>query len=114
MVTYAPGRGAAERRAGRDQGTGTLRRIGVFVVGLLLALLGAAAWLVSVLLTAPLMLAGVWVWAREFHWAERLLGRVRRWAGSIGRRVKERPLRWGVGTAVSLVGTATAYWLLMT
>ncbi len=110
MVTYA----GAERRAGRDWRAGSLRRTGIFVVGLVLALLGAAAWLVSVLLTAPLMLAGVRVWACEFHWAERLLGRVERWAGSLWQRVKERPLPWGVGTAVSLAGTATAYWLLMT
>ena len=79
----------------------------------MLNLLGVAAWLVSVLLTAPLMLAGVWVWSREFDWAKRLLVHVRRWAGSIWRRVRVHPVRWGAATLTSLGGSATAYWLLM-
>ena len=88
-------------------------RAGIFLLGLVLNLLGAAAWLLSVLLMAPLMLAGLWIWSHEFHWAGRLLERVRVWAKATWRRVKERPVRWGVSTATSLSGTATAYWLWM-
>jgi len=72
------------------RGTGP-RRAGVFTVGLALNLLGVAAWLLSVLLTAPLLLAGLWVWSREFEWAKRLLTRCHRWAGSLWRRVKAHP-----------------------
>jgi uncharacterized membrane protein YbaN (DUF454 family) len=90
-----------------------VRRVCVFLLGSVLNLLGVAAWLLSALLTAPLLLAGLWVWAREFEWAERLLVRVRRWARSLWARVKSQPMTWGLMTATSIGGTATAYWLLM-
>jgi uncharacterized membrane protein YbaN (DUF454 family) len=90
-----------------------LRRVVVFVVGGVLNLLGVAAWLVSGLLTAPLLLAGVGVWAREFDWAERLLTHLRRWTDSLWRRANARPARWGIATALSLTATTTAYWWLM-
>ena len=112
MATPALRIEAAEPSPRRGQGARPFRRIGLFVVGLVLNVLGAAAWLVSMLLTAPLMLAGVWVWAREFHWARRLLKHVRRWAGALWRRTRGHPWRWGIGTAVSVGGTATAYWLM--
>lgn len=88
-------------------------RAGILVSGLVLNLVGAAAWLLSVLLMAPLLLAGLWIWSHEFYWAERLLDRLRRWTQAWWRRVRTRPVRWGVTTATSLSGTATAYWLWM-
>lgn len=86
----------------------------MFLLGSALTLLGVAAWLLSVLLTAPLLLAGLWVWSHEFHWAGRLLGRCHSWTGSLRRRVEARPVRWGLMTATSIGGSGTAYWLLLT
>lgn len=83
------------------------------MLGSVLTVLGAAAWLLSVLLSAPLLLAGLWVWAREFHWAHRLLGHCHLWCGSLWERVRERPVRWGLMTVVSLGSTTTAYWWWM-
>jgi hypothetical protein len=88
-------------------------RAGIFSLGLVLNLLGAAAWLLSALLMAPLMLAGLWIWSHEFPWAGRLLDRFHTWARALWRRITARPVRWGVSTATSLSGTATAYWLWM-
>ena len=104
---------AAYGSARAGGGRSGIRRIGVFAVGFVLNLLGAAAWLLSVLLMAPLMLAGLWVWSREFEWAERLLGRFRHWAGALWRRVRAHPVRWGLTTVLSLVATGVAYWWLM-
>jgi len=59
------------------------------------------------------MLAGLWVWSHEFDWAKNLLARCRRWAGSLWKRVREHPVRWGLGTVVSLAASSAAYWFLM-
>jgi len=101
-------------RPPNQPGTGTaFRRLGLLLAGAALMVLGAAAWLLSVLLTAPLVLAGLWVWAREFDWAERLFRRVLRWARSLWRRARARPVRWGAMTAAGFGGTAAAYWLFL-
>ena len=100
--------------ATRGERPGTLRRIGIFVVGGVLNVLGLLAWLLSVLLTAPLLLAGLWVWSREFVWAERLLHRVRDWAGSMWQHARAHPVRCGVTTVISLAATGTTYWWFLT
>ncbi len=89
------------------------RRTCVFGLGCVLHLLGAAAWLLSVLLMAPLMLAGLWVWSHEFDWAERWHSRCRHWSDRLWRRARSHPVRWGITTAVSLGVTGTVYWLLV-
>lgn len=99
--------------AGRAGARSGIRRTGVFVVGCLIALLAAAAWMLSALLSAPIVVAALSVWAREFEWAKALLDRVQRWTRLIWRRTRAHPIRWGVGTALSLTGTGTAYWLLV-
>lgn len=106
----APTGGRATDRGWRS----SARCVGVFLLGSVLNLLGVAAWLLSALLSAPLMLAGLWVWAREFDWAERLLSRFHGWAQALWERVRVKPVRWGLMTAASLGGTGTAYWLVMT
>jgi hypothetical protein len=103
---------APTQSAGRGRRS-KFRRAGIFAVGAVLNVAGAAAWLLSVLLTAPLMLAGVWVWSREFGWAERLLHRVRAWVASLWQRVRTHPVRWAVMTVAGLAGTAALYWFLM-
>ena len=90
-----------------------LRRATVFALGSVLHVLAAAAWLFSVLLTAPLMVAGLWIWSREFEWAERWLGRCVRWSSSLWQQVKAHPVKWGAMTIAGVGVTATAYWLLM-
>ena len=81
-------------------------RAGVFVVGLILLLAGAAMWLVSVLLAAPLVLAGSWVWSRDFHWGHRLFHGILDRLRSMWSRARARPVRWGLMT---LAGVASAW-----
>ncbi len=88
-------------------------RCGVFVVGLLAVLLGGALWLLSVLLAAPAVLAGVWLWSREFHWARRLLGVLSRYGKRLSARVRRRPLRWALITAAGLAVGAGTCWAVL-
>jgi hypothetical protein len=87
-------------------------RVGVFVVGLLLVLAGAAAWLVSALLSLPAVFLGLWVWSREFHWGHRLFKGFLRHARSLWSRVKARPLRWALITIAGVGSAWGAYWAL--
>jgi hypothetical protein len=85
-------------------------RAGVFVVGLVLILLAAAMWLISVFLAAPPAFAGLWVWSREFHWGHRLFRGFLRHARSLCSRARARPMRWGVITLGGIVSAWSAYW----
>jgi hypothetical protein len=93
-----------------NRGRHRLFRVGVFVVGLALILVGAAMWLLSLLLAVPPVFVGLWVWSREFSWAHRLFGAFLRRAWSLWSRVKKRPVRWALITlgGVSLAGAG--YW----
>ena len=56
----------------------TVRRVVLFVAGLLLILLGLALIVLPGPLTIPPILLGIWLWSLEFefarHWRRRLLG----------------------------------------
>ena len=91
---------------------GAVRRSGVFVVGLLLVLLGAAAWLLSALLAVPFTYAGLLTWSREFPWARRLLAVFVRWSQVLWKKVEAQPVRWSLSSVVSL-GTSTGGYLLL-
>ena len=85
-------------------------RVGVFVAGLLLLLVGAVAWLLSALLAAPPTLLGLWVWSKEFHWAHRLLTWFRRRCAALWTRVRARPFRWTLITVGGVAAGWGAYW----
>lgn len=101
-----PWREALRRLAGLDH----CFRGCVFTVGLLVVLGGAALWMFSILLTAPLVFAGLWVWSWEFLWAGRLLHRFRLWLTRLGERARRRPLRWTALTTVGVASGAAAYY----
>jgi hypothetical protein len=101
-----PWREALARTPGLDH----CFRAGVFVVGLVVFLGGAALWLFSTLLTTPLILAGLWIWSWEFVWARRLLHKFRYWLSRFWRRVKRRPKRWTVVTALGVLSGAAVWW----
>lgn len=79
-------------------------------MGLVVVLGGAALWMFSMLLTAPLVFAGLWVWSWEFLWAGRLLHRFRMWLGRFRQRVRQQPLQWAVLTTLGILGGAAAYY----
>lgn len=87
-----------------------LLRVGVFVVGLLLILVGAAMWLFSALLAVPPVFIGLWLWSREFHWGHRLFRAFLRVTRSLASRVKARPMRWAVITVVGVGAAWGGFW----
>jgi hypothetical protein len=93
-----------------NRGRHRLFRSGVFVVGLLLVLVGAAMWLVSLLLAAPPVFLGLWLWSREFRWAHRLFWAFVRRAKSLWTRVRARPARWAVITLGGVSVACAGYW----
>ena len=93
-----------------NSGRHRLFRAGVFVVGLLLILVGAAMWLLSLLLAVPPVFVGLWVWSREFQWAHRLFRAFLRRAGSLWSRVKSRPVRWAAITLGGVSVACAGYW----
>ena len=62
------------------------------------------------LLTAPVIFAGLWIWSWEFVWARRLLHRFRAWLGRFWRRVRRRPTKWAIITALGILSGVAAYW----
>jgi len=93
-----------------NRGRHRLFRVGVFVVGLILVLVGAAMWLVSLLLAVPPVFVGLWVWSREFHWGHRLFRSFLRRAASLWSRVRSRPVRWAVITLGGVGVGCAGYW----
>ena len=82
----------------------------VFMVGLVVIVGGAALWLFSTLLTTPVIFAGLWIWSWEFVWAKRMLHNFRIWLTRFWRRVKRRPKRWTVVTALGILSGAAVWW----
>ena len=83
----------------------------MFVVGLVVIVGGAALWLFSTLLTTPVIFAGLWIWSWEFVWAKRLMHNFGIWADNrFWKRVKRRPKRWTVVTALGILSGAAVWW----
>jgi hypothetical protein len=101
-----PWRAALAKTPGLDH----CYRASVFVLGLVVVVGGAALWLFSTLLTTPVIFAGLWIWSWEFVWAKRLMHKFGQWADNLWRRVKRRPKRWTVVTALGILSGAAVWW----
>lgn len=87
-------------------------RCGVFLAGLAVVLAGCALWLLSVLAAVPAVLAGVWLWSKEFVWGRRLLAALKDYGNRLWKRVKRRPLRWAAITAAGFALGAASCWFV--
>ena len=105
-----PDRRAWREALARTPGLDHCFRGCVFVVGLVVIVGGATLWLFSTLLTTPVIFAGLWIWSWEFVWAKRLLHNFRIWLTHFWRRVKRRPKRWSVVTALGILSGAAVWW----
>ena len=105
-----PDRRAWREALARTPGLDHCFRGCVFVVGLVVIVGGAALWLFSTLLTTPVIFAGLWIWSWEFVWAKRMLHNFRIWLTHFWRRVKRRPKRWTVVTALGILSGAAVWW----
>ena len=105
-----PDRRSWRESPGRHRAANNCFRGAVFFLGLVVVLGGAVPWVFSTLLTAPVILAGLWIWSWEFVWARRLLHRFMGWLGRFWERVRRRPTKWTMLTALGVLSGAVAYW----
>jgi hypothetical protein len=88
----------------------TLRRVVVFVAGLLLIITGLVLIVLPGPLTIPPILLGIWLWSREFEFARRWLGPVRARGAVAWEQAKRKPVHTTVVTVLGLVGAAVIVW----
>ena len=88
----------------------TVRRVVLFVAGLLLILLGLALIVLPGPLTIPPILLGVWLWSLEFEFARHWLRPIKKQGSAAWDTAKEKPIHTGVVTTLGLVGAGFLIW----
>ena len=88
----------------------TVRRVVVFVAGLLLILLGMVLIVLPGPLTIPPILLGLWLWSREFEFAQRWLRPMQEKGAVAWEQAKAKPVHTGVVTALGLVAAGLLIW----
>jgi uncharacterized membrane protein YbaN (DUF454 family) len=88
----------------------TVRRVVLFVAGLLLILLGLALIVLPGPLTIPPILLGVWLWSLEFEFARHWLRPIKKQGSAAWDTAKEKPVHTTVVTALGLVGAGLLIW----
>jgi len=87
-----------------------VRRIVVFVVGLLLILTGLVLVVLPGPLTIPPILLGVWLWSLEFEFARHWLAPLRKQGSRAMDAAREKPVHTTVVTVLGLAGAALMIW----
>ena len=103
-------RGGWRDRVRTKPGLGQAYRIGVFLVGLLFIALGVALAVLPGPLTIPPILLGLWIWATEFRFAQRLFESFKRKARDAWAHAKRHPRSSVAITLGGLVAAAAAIW----
>jgi uncharacterized membrane protein YbaN (DUF454 family) len=85
-------------------------RIGVFVLGLVFIALGIALMALPGPLTIPPVLLGLWIWSKEFRFAERFFDSFQEKAKEAWAHAKRHPKSSVVITGGGLVLAAVAFW----
>lgn len=88
----------------------TLRRALVFLAGLALIVIGLVLIVLPGPLTIPPILAGVWLWSREFEFARRWLRPVQTRGAAAWEQAKAKPLWTATVTVVGLLGAVAIVW----
>jgi hypothetical protein len=91
----------------------TVRRVVLFVAGLLLILLGMALIVLPGPLTIPPILLGIWLWSLEFEFPPRWLRPIKAKGSDAWDTAKEKPVHTSVVTVLGLVGAAVVIWLAL-
>ena len=90
--------------------TRTVRRVVLFVAGLLLILIGLALIVLPGPLTIPPILLGVWLWSLEFEFARHWLRPIKKQGSQAWDTAREKPVHTGVVTVLGLVGAGLCIW----
>jgi hypothetical protein len=88
----------------------TLRRIVLFVAGLLLIITGLVLVVLPGPLTIPPVLAGLWLWSLEFEFARRWLRPVRARSAEVWAAARQKPVHTSVVTVLGLIGAGLMIW----
>ncbi len=88
----------------------TVRRVVLFVAGLLLIITGLVLIVLPGPLTIPPILLGVWLWSLEFEFARRLMQPISARGSEAWRQAREKPIRTSAVTVLGLVGAAFVIW----
>src|SRR4051794_1063623 len=87
-----------------------LRRLVVFVAGLLLIVVGLVLIVLPGPLTIPPILLGVWLWSREFEFARRWMRPVRQRGSAALEQARRKPVHTTLVTVLGLIGAAVVIW----
>ena len=85
-------------------------RVGVFGLGLLFVVLGIALAVLPGPLTIPPVLLGLYIWSKEFRFAERLFDGFQEKAKNAWEHAKAKPKSSAVVTIGGLAAAAAAFW----
>jgi hypothetical protein len=93
--------------------TRTLRRVLLFVAGLVLIITGLVLVVLPGPLTIPPILLGLWLWSLEFEFARRWLRPVREKGTVAWAQARDRPVWTGLVTMLGLVGAGLLVWVVL-
>jgi hypothetical protein len=93
--------------------TRTVRRVVLFVAGLVLILTGLVLIVLPGPLTIPPILLGLWLWSLEFEFARRWLRPVRAKGAVAWAQARDRPVWTGLVTVLGLVGAGMRVWAVL-
>ena len=88
----------------------TLRRVLVFLAGLVSILTGLVLIVLPGPLTIPPILFGVWLWSLEFEFAQRWLRPVRERGAVAWEQARRKPVHTTVVTVLGVIGAAVIVW----
>jgi Putative transmembrane protein (PGPGW) len=91
----------------------TVRRIVLFVAGLLLILTGLVLVVLPGPLTIPPILLGVWLWSLEFEFARHWMAPLRRRGSQALGAAREKPVHTAAVTVLGLVGAVLIVWAVL-
>jgi uncharacterized membrane protein YbaN (DUF454 family) len=89
----------------------TLRKVVLFVAGLLLIITGLVLVVLPGPLTIPPILLGLWLWSLEFEFARHWLHPIKVKGGQAWEQAKEKPVHTTVVTVLGLIGAAVLVWV---
>ncbi|MGA8247369.1 MAG: PGPGW domain-containing protein [Nocardioides sp.] len=91
----------------------TVRRVLLFVAGLVLIVTGLVLIVLPGPLTIPPVLAGLWLWSLEFEFARHWLRPVRARGADAWALAKEKPVHTTVVTVLGLAGAGLIIWAVL-
>jgi hypothetical protein len=88
----------------------TLRRVALFVAGLICIVTGLVLIVLPGPLTIPPILLGLWLWSLAFEFARRLLRPMQETGAIAWEQAREKPVYTSVITLLGLVGAVVVIW----